>query len=557
LAKFAAQFMKFVIPSFLLFCSLLVGAQDAPGIECIKEITNAWEEIHWVNNHNCGATFTDTKIFRGNNPSGPFVQVGTVTDPVQESFVDETAPLVPGEPQLFYYVEHDCSGSTAQSDTISNFDPQPPLIESVSVVDGDVVVTWAPLDFPDSFGNTIFIFAGGGLEAITDVTFTSDSQAIDPNPFTSDQRSTYDISTLDGCDNIGDPSGLTHTTMHMVEDEASDLCGGNLMFRWSDYEGWDDVIEYRVLRKKDGEATGTSVGTGDPNASPLVFNYNVAGDDNVPTCFAIEAENALGVTSLSNEICYNFTAPSVDEASINKHIDLVDEPYMAAMSISDALVNTSTRAYYYNVSAAGGCTGLETSGNVRTIHLTVQDNFDLTNTLDWNAYEIENGTVTDYNIYRNDDNFASPIATVGGGTLTYTDTIGGGASTESGFCYKVEAIYDLNTPMPIGPESGLNSWSWEACVVQNSRIFVPNVFAPNGVNKVFAPKILYPNYDNFKMVILNRWGEILYETSNPDEGWDGFHDGTLVPQGVYAYYIEMKSLNGINLERKGTVLVLR
>ncbi len=578
--------MRFLFLTFLLFVTHLLTAQNPPMIRCAKDTTNNWIDVIWNNDHNCGADFISTNVFMSSNPFGPFTEVGSVTDPVGTNFIDESAAGFVGE--LFYYVEHECTGSTAVSDTISNLDPQPPTIVSVSVVDGDVLIIWEPGDFPDLFGTRVFRNINGGPVEIQSILGIDITQTVDTNASPSDMVETYDLSTLDGCSNTGSNTGLPHSTMRMFAE--GDPCEGVLTFPWTGYVGWNNIVSYRLLKN------GVEVDTSDPAIVPHTIDYILDGSDVGPTCFAIEGENDLGATSLSNEICFDFSEPELPEyiymrnatalsqseilvewfidettmadrlilnrgldiPSIDSHIDMGDIPYTAVMDTIDALVNTSTRAYYYNVSAADTCGAETPSGNVRTILLNAQDNFNSSNILDWNAFEIENGSVDSYNIYRSDDNFTTPIANVGSATLEYIDVLDDdAASTSGGLCYRVEALFDLDVPAPVGPVPGLSSWSWEACVVQNSRIFVPNVFAPNGVNKIFIPTIVFPNVDDYRMVIFNRWGEILFETNSPDVGWDGFNNGGLVPQGVYAYVIEMRSLNGIQLERKGTVLLMR
>jgi gliding motility-associated-like protein len=52
-------------------------------------------------------------------------------------------------------------------------------------------------------------------------------------------------------------------------------------------------------------------------------------------------------------------------------------------------------------------------------------------------------------------------------------------------------------------------------------MFIPNAFTPNGdgINDVFLPRTL--NLVSYNMSIVNRWGEILFTTTNPQQGWDG------------------------------------
>jgi gliding motility-associated-like protein len=81
---------------------------------------------------------------------------------------------------------------------------------------------------------------------------------------------------------------------------------------------------------------------------------------------------------------------------------------------------------------------------------------------------------------------------------------------------------------------------------------VPNTFTPDGdgYNQVFKP-IFSSGYDpfNFEMTIFNRWGEIVFETSDVNIGWDGSYgvEGLDVQDGTYIYLITYK--NPINDKR--------
>lgn len=77
-----------------------------------------------------------------------------------------------------------------------------------------------------------------------------------------------------------------------------------------------------------------------------------------------------------------------------------------------------------------------------------------------------------------------------------------------------------------------------------STMYVPNAFTPDGnsLNDVFAPSGIQV-YD-YKMMIFDRWGEKIFESSVLNEGWDGKKGGTLCREGVYVYKIEFKPVNG-------------
>ncbi len=66
-------------------------------------------------------------------------------------------------------------------------------------------------------------------------------------------------------------------------------------------------------------------------------------------------------------------------------------------------------------------------------------------------------------------------------------------------------------------------------------IFAPNAFTPNGdgTNEVFMIKVTYA--ERFLLEIFDRWGELIYEGSDPLEGWDGTYQGNRVQEDVYVW----------------------
>lgn len=80
---------------------------------------------------------------------------------------------------------------------------------------------------------------------------------------------------------------------------------------------------------------------------------------------------------------------------------------------------------------------------------------------------------------------------------------------------------------------------------------------PNGLNSTFKPTILAAEVANYTLHIVNRWGEVVFTTTDPAEGWDGRVRNTLAPQGAYAYHLTMTTEGGRNFERQGSVLLIR
>ncbi len=90
-----------------------------------------------------------------------------------------------------------------------------------------------------------------------------------------------------------------------------------------------------------------------------------------------------------------------------------------------------------------------------------------------------------------------------------------------------------------------------------SVITVPNAFAPGtGVNGVF--KLIRRGQANLRYFrVYDRWGVVVFQTSNIEEGWDGTYKGTPQPVGVYIYDISAVSVTGKMFSKTGNVTLLR
>lgn len=98
-----------------------------------------------------------------------------------------------------------------------------------------------------------------------------------------------------------------------------------------------------------------------------------------------------------------------------------------------------------------------------------------------------------------------------------------------------------------------------AVVVEPAGTFVfPTAFNPYSSyepNKVFKPK--YRGIKEYKLEIYNRWGEKVFESTDPEIGWDGYIDGKVGAQDVYAWKVTGKYKNGAPFQGTGDVTLLR
>lgn len=91
----------------------------------------------------------------------------------------------------------------------------------------------------------------------------------------------------------------------------------------------------------------------------------------------------------------------------------------------------------------------------------------------------------------------------------------------------------------------------------SARITVPNAFTPNGdgVNEIF--KVVYLNQKGGYLRIFNRWGEMVYESNNLNDGWDGTYQGKPCQDDTYVYVVEYIDNSERKRSLRGTVTLIR
>jgi len=98
-------------------------------------------------------------------------------------------------------------------------------------------------------------------------------------------------------------------------------------------------------------------------------------------------------------------------------------------------------------------------------------------------------------------------------------------------------------------------------VIPEIRYFLPNAFTPNndGSNEVYRGKGKLDGIRDFEMVVFNRWGEVIFETDDPMNGWNGRKNNTgePVPQGVYMVLVTFTGPRGDDFEYRTSATIVR
>ena len=94
--------------------------------------------------------------------------------------------------------------------------------------------------------------------------------------------------------------------------------------------------------------------------------------------------------------------------------------------------------------------------------------------------------------------------------------------------------------------------------VSESKLVMPNAFSPNGDqwNEEYKP-LEYQSLVEFHAYIFNRWGQKLYDWTDPAKGWDGTYNGKPVKEGVYFVLVKARGADGIVYNIRKDVNLLR
>lgn len=466
--------------------------------------------------------------------------------------------------------------------------PSTPTLDSVSINTSSykAILGWTPSSSPDCGGYVVYLYTGGIWTAIDTVWGINSTFYTNPTSNANTISESYTIAAFDTCMNIS-PMVNQQNTIFLTS--QIDVCGGNVTLNWTPYINMTPAISGYKIFVSENSGPFTLLGT---NASTVTSYIHTNLTPFSTYCYQIIAFNADGKTSTSNQTCILASSPKqpafvyLKSATVvnNSHVDVtffVDTaayvssykilradnsagPYVQIASLppstspnvlfSDMSAIVTFSSYYYKIVVVDSCNIEAITSNIgRTILLVAAGLGDMTNELTWNDYEAWSGNIDSYSIYRKVDNNFEPLTVVPFGTNTYSDNVANFTTSEGKFTYYILAneapgnIYNFTE----------TSMSNEAVCKQTPKLFVPSAFVPKGYNTIFKPFGVFIDAVDYKFFILNRWGQIIFDTQDPNIGWDGSYKSQDAPLGVYTYVIEFRNPENVLIQKRGTVTLLR
>ncbi|MEL6252394.1 MAG: PKD domain-containing protein [Bacteroidota bacterium] len=95
-------------------------------------------------------------------------------------------------------------------------------------------------------------------------------------------------------------------------------------------------------------------------------------------------------------------------------------------------------------------------------------------------------------------------------------------------------------------------------VIKVVNISMPSAFSPNGDGFNDFYKIGHYKLSQFNFQVFNRWGQMVFETNNPDFEWDGRTlDGKMAQEGVYVYVMRALDFEGVKIDQSRTITITK
>ena len=147
-----------------------------------------------------------------------------------------------------------------------------------------------------------------------------------------------------------------------------------------------------------------------------------------------------------------------------------------------------------------------------------------------------------------------------GNSLSYIWDFGdNNLSTDQNPNYIFNAIDTYTTILTVTDINGCTDTTSSEIITSGVSVFiVPNVFTPNGDGVNDQLNVIYENIESFEGYIANRWGEVIFEWTSLDGGWNGrTKSGIESPSGTYYYVIHATGADGVNYEITGHLKLVR
>ena len=446
-------------------------------------------------------------------------------------------------------------------------------------------IGWQPSKSNDAFGYIVYIYEDGIWKMMDTLygasnTFYADTLHADGSVHE------YRIASLDTCRNAS-PLGEIHHTMVLTA--SPDKCDSAVDLSWNAYAHMPDgVSSFEVFAKTPAEGWRL-VGSGGKGNSfrctgldvllPYTFYVRVWNSDrsisSTSSTADVDFHRKLGkgvalLRSVSvtedNDIIVTVHVPDTADCRSIVLCRSLEPGGQAVWSDTIAKSGGSCswrqrgldvqQPHYYTVSMTDECDfPFFVSAPVANIVLHI-DMDDENNRLSWSQYDGFRYSPDSYRVYRRAGSLStfSLLEDRPFSIRNYDDPLQD-LPTGNEIAYRVSAVGHAD-----GLADTVECFSNTVVMEDEPAIYIPNSFIPESdiaENRVFRPVLYSLPVPEYLLTVFDRWGQVVFETRNPEEGWDGCIKGLPARMGVYVFQLSFRMKNNKLYTSRGMVNLIR
>jgi len=519
------------------------------------------------------------------------------------SFQDDPMPGFSYSYKVYYKNPADSTASVSNiTPPISHVERQPvtPSITSIEILpDGTTAIEWEKSPTINVADYIIYIrktttigWDELGRTGSPDILKWIDQRTTLDN---CEEMRTYAIAAVDACGETGTnyPDSCKNTLV--LYPPKYEICDDEVKLMWERYEGMtvdryeillsdddgENFVQYAILSNDVTAYSYKDLKTG--NYCFKVSAVKERGNGEKPQtitscqyCMYIyvpqETKPAffrfVSVIGADIQICFEVNATDINSRyQIERSSSGIDGPYEVIETLtptgaslictvdSDKQLKVLSRSYHYLLNTLDSCGKAYPAEKIaQSILLTAKEDENTYANLKWNDYEgfkteLDRYVITRYINDEFDREYIVPF-----GTTSFTDTDPRLSNRGFLFSYRITAI-----SLPSFDNKRDTAFSNIAPLKRlKSDVWLPNAFTPAGrSNTIFRP--IYGNeieVETYEFTIFNRYGAVIFQTTEPRGGWDGRINGSIAASGGYGYMLKIKTKSGDRIERRGSMLLV-
>ena len=459
-------------------------------------------------------------------------------------------------------------------------------------------VSYIKITVIEAIEPTFNVFACTNNEVFLDIDFTQDSydsysidfgdgspiqtinKATDSNelPYTYAAAGTYNVNVQGlASGNATNCSGFTESITTLDSSPTPVINSLEVLDATTleiNYESLDSrIVHTLIIESEDGSQTDLT--TLDPSTNATSYTYTNSNFDFVNTVYSVKIESTTqcdntaipsetvhsvavqySATYVNSDIQIDFDFTTVNNSAYEivffENDNSTANKFTTNTGTTQRMLSNCTlvESYYFEATFGAAISKsapiiLDLSGTLSPPAIQSMDGELVNATFELEFNEAPVGT-SNYTIYKkNPDDTFSAIGTSSSPEFTDTNLKSG----QLELCYTVAYEDDCGNTSEMSPEF--------CFPLSVGTIRLPNAFTPNGdgINDTFT--VGDGVFINFQMQIFDRWGNLIFNSTNPSLGWDGTYNGTPASIGGYAYRVSFQDAGNTTIQQTGTLVLIR